>query len=129
MPCCFEEAFQKKVSIIIDCFEIFIYRPSNLMARAQTWSNYKHHNTIKLLIRATPQGVVSFLSDPWGGRVSDKYLTKRSGMEHHILPGDVILADHGFEISDFIALAGWSACYSCIHSRLVTAYGVIRAQY
>ena len=35
--------------VIIDCFEIFIERPMNLKARAQTWSNYmyKHHNTVK----------------------------------------------------------------------------------
>ena len=32
---------------IIDCFEIFIDRPSDLMARAQTYSSYKHHNTVE----------------------------------------------------------------------------------
>ena len=30
----------------IDCFEIFIDQSKNLEARAQTWFNYKHHNTI-----------------------------------------------------------------------------------
>ena len=34
----------KKTTIIIDCFEVFIERPSNL-ARAQTFSNYKLHIT------------------------------------------------------------------------------------
>ena len=33
---------------IIDCTEIFIDRPLSLNARAQTWSNYKNHNTINL---------------------------------------------------------------------------------
>ena len=28
-----------------------------------------------------------------GRRVSDQYLTERSGMEDYILPGDIILAD------------------------------------
>lgn len=37
----------KKCRVIIDCAEIFIQRPSNLDARAKTWSNYKHHNTIR----------------------------------------------------------------------------------
>ena len=32
---------------IIDCFEVFCERPSDLMARAQTFSSYKHHNTVK----------------------------------------------------------------------------------
>jgi hypothetical protein len=50
MPMEFRKYFGVKVSIIIDCFEIFIDRPSNLLARAETWSNYKHHNTVKYLI-------------------------------------------------------------------------------
>ena len=36
MPECFIESFGKKVPIIIDCFEIFIERPSNLQVRAYT---------------------------------------------------------------------------------------------
>ena len=86
--------------MIIDCFEVFIERPSNLLARASTWSSYKHHNTIKPLIGITPQGVISFLSDAWGGRVSDKYLTEHSGILDKLLPGNVVLADRGFDISD-----------------------------
>ena len=31
---------------------------------------------MKLLIGITPQGVVSFISDAWGGRASDKFLTE-----------------------------------------------------
>ena len=45
MPMAFREKFGTKVAAIIDCFEIFIERPSNLYARAQTRSSYKHHNT------------------------------------------------------------------------------------
>jgi len=41
----------------------FVERPSNLQARAMTWSNYKHHNTIKVLLGITPQEVVSFVSE------------------------------------------------------------------
>ena len=33
--------------VVIDCFEVFLERPSTVLARAQTWSNYKHHNTCK----------------------------------------------------------------------------------
>ena len=32
MPVYFQESFGKKVAIIIDCFEIFIERPSSLEA-------------------------------------------------------------------------------------------------
>ena len=55
MPMCFQYAFGKKV-VVIDCFEVFIERPSNLLARAQTFSSYKHHNTFKVLVGITPQG-------------------------------------------------------------------------
>ena len=72
------------------------------MARACTWSQYKHHNTIKFLIGISPQGVILFISKVWGGRVSDKYLTKHSDFLKNILPGDVVLADRGFNIADSI---------------------------
>ena len=65
---------------MIDCTEIYIERPLNLQARAQTWYNYKNTNTIKYLIAITPVGAVSFLSREWGGRVSDKEVTVHSGV-------------------------------------------------
>ena len=92
MPLTFRNSFSKCICII-DCFEIFCERPSDLMARAQTYSHYKHHNTVKFLIGITPQGVISYISKGWGGRVSDKYLTENCGLLNHILPGDQILAD------------------------------------
>ena len=69
MPLEFRKDFSKCICII-DCFEVFCERPSDLMARAQTFSNYKHH---KFLIAITPQGAVSYVSKGWGGRVSDKH--------------------------------------------------------
>ena len=52
---------------IIDCTEIYIERPLDLNASAQTFSNYKSHDTIKYLIGITPAGAVSFLLAGWGG--------------------------------------------------------------
>ncbi len=90
--------------VILDCFEVFIDRPSDLLARAQTYSSYKHHNTVKYLIGISPQGSVSFISDGWGGRVSDKHITENFNLLHNLLPGDTILADRGFDIKDSIGL-------------------------
>ncbi len=67
-------AINKHLKVIIDFFEVFIERPTNLKARAQTWSNYKHHNTCKFLLGISPQGSVTFIFKGWGGRVSDVHL-------------------------------------------------------
>ena len=107
MPSCFKPRYAKTVCII-DCSEVFIQRPTSLTARAQTFSNYKSHNTIKFLVAITPTGAISFISKCWGGRVSDRHLTVNSGLLKHLKHGDLILADRGFDIADDLALLGAS---------------------
>ena len=91
---------------IIDCFEIFIERPLLFTARAATYSNYKKHNTVKVFIGIAPTGAIVFISSAWGGRVSDKVITQQCGFLDLIDPGDVILADRGFNVHDDIAIRG-----------------------
>ena len=102
MPQCFQYSFGKKTTIIIDCFEVFIDRPSGLLARAQTFSSYEHHNTIKILIGFSSQGTISFTSDAWGGRTSDKFLMENCGFPEKLLPGDMVMADGGFTVHESI---------------------------
>ena len=106
MPMQFRRTFGKKVAIVIDCFEVFCRRPTSLEARAQTWSNYKHHNTVKFLIGITPCGVISYLSSAWGGRGTDKTITIESDFFSKLLPGDIVLADRGFNIKDDAGIYG-----------------------
>lgn len=67
MPMDFRKNF-KNCIIIIDCFEVCMERPTNLRARAQTWSNYKHHNTVKFY-KALLNKVQSLLFRKDGGDV------------------------------------------------------------
>ena len=103
-PACF--SFFKNCVCIIDCTEIYIERPLNLKASAQTFSNYKSHNTIKYLIGITLAGAVSFLSGGWGGRASDKEITLKSGFLDKLTHGDCVLADRGFLVEEELATRG-----------------------
>jgi len=40
MPMCFKYAFRNKVTVVIDCFEVFIEKPTNLLARSQTFNKF-----------------------------------------------------------------------------------------
>ena len=73
--------------MIIACFELLTDRPLNLLARARTSSNYKQHNTVKVLIGITPQVTILFVSEAWGGCTFDKFLTKNCGFLNNVTPG------------------------------------------
>ena len=49
LPDCFK-ALYTLATCIINCSEIFIERAPSLSARSETYSNYKSHNTAKLLL-------------------------------------------------------------------------------
>ena len=107
IPDCFKPKYAR-TTCIIDCSEIFIQRPSSLAARAETYSNYKSHNTVKFLIAISPTGAIIFVSKCWGGRASDKHITAHSGFLDKLMHGDLVLADRGFDITEPLALRGAS---------------------
>ena len=104
MPRIFKKAGYGNVRIIIDCSEFFIERPKSLEAQAQTWSDYKSHNTLKFLIGISPTGYITFLSNCYGGRASDKYICQDSGFYNHLDPYDDVMADRGFTIREELYL-------------------------
>ena len=91
------------IRTIIDCTEMFVQRPSCFVAQNQTFSSYKHHNTVKFLIGITPTGAISFVSKGWGGRVSDRYITEHCGFLEQIDESDLVMADKGFNLGDLLA--------------------------
>ncbi|XP_049520452.1 uncharacterized protein LOC119443739, partial [Dermacentor silvarum] len=102
MPSIFED--YPLATCIIDCFEIFAEKPGNLLRRNQTYSHYKSHNTAKVLHVIAPNGFVMFISKPYGGRASDRFITLDSGFTRFLTPGDEILADRGFTIGDCLPM-------------------------
>ena len=91
---------------IIDCTEIKIPHPKNPSAQQLTFSNYKNCNTAKALIGIAPTGAISFISDLYGGCISDKEITKLSGILEKCQEGDVVLADRGFTIQEYTTAYG-----------------------
>lgn len=85
------------VQCILDAFEIEIEKPNDPQSQAQTWSQYKHCNTIKYLVDCTPNGFISFISKGYGGRISDKALVEKSDLMKVLPTNAVIMADRGFK--------------------------------
>ncbi|XP_018576963.1 uncharacterized protein LOC108915422 [Anoplophora glabripennis] len=98
---------QLKVQSIIDCLEIEIEQSSNAPHQALTWSNYKKTNTLKYLISSTPDGIINFISEGFGGRITDKEIIEASDFLNALPPCDV-MADRGFK-----AIAGLSKQKNC----------------
>ena len=90
MPMCFRSKFGCKITAIIDCFELFVDRPTNLTARNLTWSSYKSHNTGKYLIGIIPQGTICFISKGWGGRASVQHITENSKFLKYVVCNDTL---------------------------------------
>ena len=82
---------------IIDCTEIFIEKPANQKLQRATWSDYKHHNTGKILVSVAPNSHITFVSNVYNGRASDKAVTLESQFLDKLEPYYMIQADKGFK--------------------------------
>ena len=97
MPTCFKELYPS-TRVILDCTEIFLEMPTSCRSQPATFSNYKHHSTAKGLIGIAPNGAVTFVSDLYAGRVSDRKITADSGIYTLLEPGDSVMVGRGFEL-------------------------------
>lgn len=101
MPQCFKTTYPK-TRVILDCTEIKVQRPSPKVLNSELYSAYKSHTTFKCLIGIAPHGAVTFVSSLYQGSISDKEITRRSGILSLIEEGDEVMADKGFLIKDLL---------------------------
>ena len=85
---------------ILDGTEVFIETPKNLDLQKITWTDYKHHNTAKLLVCVAPNFSIIFISKAYGGSISDKELTNRSGYLDLVPVYSRIMFEKGFKLTD-----------------------------
>lgn len=60
------------------------------------YSQYKSSYTIKFLIAIASNGLITFVSNCYGGRASDMFITNTCGFLDLLEENDTILADKGF---------------------------------
>ncbi|XP_055999711.1 uncharacterized protein LOC125664666, partial [Ostrea edulis] len=101
MPSLFKTKYPS-ARVIIACTEILIQKPSSPDNQSLTFSNYKHHTTAKFLIGISPSGVITFVSDGWPGKTSERELAISSGLIELLEENDSVMADKGFTIRDVL---------------------------
>ena len=84
--------------IVLDCTEISLQKSKCLQCRLRTYSHYKSNHTVKFLIGISPTGLITYVSNAYGGRASDKQIFNQSKLLELMLPNDAIMVDKGFLI-------------------------------
>ena len=101
MPEEFKELYPA-TRVILDCTEIFVETPSSVLLQSQLYSSYKSKTTLKGLIGIAPHGAITFISSLFTGAISDKEITRCSGIIDLLEPNDSVMADKGFEIEGML---------------------------
>ena len=91
---------------ILDCTETFAETPSSLVLQSEIFSSYKSHTTFKGLFGITPGGAFSFISALYCGLISDKEISRCSGIHDLLEAKDEVMADKGFKISELLTKKG-----------------------
>lgn len=101
MPKTFKDTYPS-VRVIIDCTEIKVQTPSSLTLHSEFYSNYKSATTLKGLIGISPTGSVTFVSALYTGSISDREITRRSGLIELLERSDGVMADKEFTIEELL---------------------------
>lgn len=94
IPKCFAE--YPRTRVILDCTELPVYSPACILCRTQTYSFYYCRHTLKILLGVTPDGVISLVSDVFGGKASDSFMFEKSNVVKKCEQGDAIMVDKDF---------------------------------
>lgn len=114
MPPSFKDDFPNTL-IILDGTELKLERPSSLRSQSMCYSDYKSATTLKGLVGVDPRGSFTFISMLFSGSISDKEITKQSGLldmlkmlmeSGRIKKGDGVMVDKGFLIREEIENLG-----------------------
>ena len=92
----------KNIRCIIDCTEVHVQSPTNFEAQGNQYSSYKGYTSYKFLVAVAPNGAIMFVSDAFEGSISDKEIVRQSGFLDFLEAGDVVMADRGFLIEDYL---------------------------
>ena len=90
----------RKSHSIADATEIFIKTPKYHLLLHLTWSNYKYHNTLKVLVVIDQSSDIVFIPLAYPGSISDREITKKSGYLDMMEPYTELLVDKGFNNSN-----------------------------
>ncbi|XP_042143928.1 uncharacterized protein LOC121834245 [Ixodes scapularis] len=97
IPHCFRDYCE--VRVVLDCTEVEIEKSHCLACRLFTYSYYKGRHTVKFLIGVSPAGLITFVSQGFGGRASDKACVERSLVLSRLQPfRDDVMVDKGFHV-------------------------------
>ena len=86
--------------LIVDGTECPIMKPREPNVQQASFSTYKNRNTVKVLVGASPGGLVTYISPAYCGSTSDRQICERSDLPNMCQPGDSIMADKGFNVQD-----------------------------
>lgn len=105
MPNVFKKLFPT-TRVILDCMVIDVQHSSCLKCKTRTYSQYKCSHTVKVLIGISPSGVITFVSEAFGGRISDKYIFMYSKILENREQGDAVMVHKDVSVQDECTRAG-----------------------
>lgn len=89
------------IIVILDCTEIAVQSPKYFSCGIKLYSNYKGTFTIKCMIGISPDGLITFIGEPYGGRASGIIIFELS-LSYQLLlkmsKNDALMVDKGLSI-------------------------------